>query len=177
MDWKILSESVEYENPWFKVLKKRVDTGLREEDWFLTNSNYNAVIIFPITQEGKIVFIKQFRLGAGKTVLELPAGFIDENESPEKAAVRECSEETGYEVEKTELIAELNVRESRTEDKDYVFVVKVGKQKTQKLEGSENIQTILLTPKEALEKTFNGEIKGAEYVATTLLCLLKKNLL
>lgn len=45
----------------------------------------------------RFVFIKQFRPPIGSEIFELPAGLIDENESPEDAAVREMKEETGLE--------------------------------------------------------------------------------
>ncbi|KAF7778916.1 hypothetical protein Agabi119p4_3261 [Agaricus bisporus var. burnettii] len=55
----------------------------------LINSKTNA---FPLST----VIIEQFRPPVGKYVVELPAGLIDEGESPETAAVRELEEETGF---------------------------------------------------------------------------------
>jgi len=45
------------------------------------------------------VIIEQYRPPVGKFVVELPAGLIDDGETPEKAAIRELREETGYEAE------------------------------------------------------------------------------
>ncbi len=45
---------------------------------------------------GKMVLVKQFRKAADKVLLEIPAGKIEKGESPEKTAVRELKEETGY---------------------------------------------------------------------------------
>ena len=52
--------------------------------------------IVPVTKEGDVVLVRQYRHGAGKITLEMPAGLVDLGESPAEAAVRECLEETGY---------------------------------------------------------------------------------
>lgn len=56
----------------------------------------NGVMILALRKDGKIILIKQYRHSVGSYTLELPAGQIDKNESPRKAAIRELYEETGY---------------------------------------------------------------------------------
>ena len=58
-----------------------------------------AVVILPLTEDGKILFVRQYRLGADKELLELPAELINDGEDPDPAAERELREETGYEGE------------------------------------------------------------------------------
>lgn len=55
-----------------------------------------AVAIIPITADGKILFVKQYRKPLEKTLLEIPAGKIEPNEAKEVTALRELEEETGY---------------------------------------------------------------------------------
>lgn len=55
-----------------------------------------AVAIIPITANGKIVFVKQYRKPLERALIEIPAGKIEPSEAPEVTAVRELEEETGY---------------------------------------------------------------------------------
>lgn len=60
-----------------------------------------GVVIYPILKEDpeKIVMIRQYRYPLGAYLYELPAGLIDEGETPDIAAVREMKEETGLDFE------------------------------------------------------------------------------
>jgi ADP-ribose pyrophosphatase len=55
-----------------------------------------AVSIIPITKDGKLVLVEQYRKALERTLIEIPAGKIDPGEEPEVTAVRELEEETGY---------------------------------------------------------------------------------
>lgn len=62
--------------------------------------NRVAVAIFALlhspTAPTRTIVIEQYRPPIGKTIIEFPAGLIDEGEGPEKTALRELAEETGY---------------------------------------------------------------------------------
>ena len=62
-----------------------------------TTSGGAALIIPRIVPDDAFILVRQFRPPAGKLILEFPAGLIDEGEDASAAAVRELSEETGYE--------------------------------------------------------------------------------
>jgi ADP-ribose pyrophosphatase len=54
-----------------------------------------SVVIVPVPEPGRVILIKQFRYPINKFLWECPAGSIDEGETPEQAARRECHEEIG----------------------------------------------------------------------------------
>ena len=62
-------------------------TVLETHDW---------VNIVALTPEGKILVVKQFRLGIQAVTTETPAGVMEKGEEPQAAAMRELEEETGY---------------------------------------------------------------------------------
>jgi ADP-ribose pyrophosphatase len=55
-----------------------------------------AVALIPITNEGKIILVKQYRKSLNRTLIEIPAGRIEVGEDPKITALRELEEETGY---------------------------------------------------------------------------------
>ena len=54
-----------------------------------------SVVLVPITDEGRLMLVRQYRHAIGRWVWELPAGSLKRGEDAEKAAVRECQEEIG----------------------------------------------------------------------------------
>jgi 8-oxo-dGTP pyrophosphatase MutT (NUDIX family) len=64
--------------------------------------------IVPVTRDGEIVMVRQYRHGAKDIVLEIPAGQVDPGERPAEAAERECLEETGYRARNAQLLIDVN---------------------------------------------------------------------
>jgi len=60
--------------------------------------------VIPLTADGRVVLVQQFRFGIEAETLEIPGGMCDPGESPEAAARRELREETGYEAASLEPI-------------------------------------------------------------------------
>ncbi len=66
-----------------------------------------AVCVVPVTDEGEIVLVRQYRYAIGRELLEIPAGKLDyRGEIPEEAALRELREETGAHCEKLTSLGE-----------------------------------------------------------------------
>lgn len=64
-----------------------------------------AVAIIAITEEGKMLLVRQYRYPLDKIIYEIPAGKLEPGENPDDSALRELEEETGHQCEKIERIA------------------------------------------------------------------------
>jgi ADP-ribose pyrophosphatase len=54
-----------------------------------------SVVMVPVPEPGYVILIRQYRYAVNAWLWELPAGSVDEGETPERAAIRECHEEIG----------------------------------------------------------------------------------
>src|SRR4029077_13985956 len=106
--WKTVSSERHFANAHLEVVTDRVRTpsGSLPRAWTIVHRKA-AVIIAPMTQDGKIVLIHQERIPIRTTIWEMPSGQIDgAQETVDQVALRELREEAGYELAKDgELIA------------------------------------------------------------------------
>ena len=66
------------------------------------------VNVVPVTNDGQVVMVRQYRIGADAITLEIPGGIVDPGESPAEAAARELLEETGYRAANVRPLGSLN---------------------------------------------------------------------
>ena len=63
-----------------------------------------TVAVLPLTPEGLVVVVAQYRPGPGRVVVSVPGGLVDRGETPEAAGARELLEETGYRAASLEVV-------------------------------------------------------------------------
>ena len=102
--WEVRETSTLFRNAHLEVLKEEVvpPGEHRIRRWTVVRRK-QAVVIAPVTDEGKFLLIHQARIPVRKFLWEFPAGQIDGNLNPDMAliretALRELTEETGYEL-------------------------------------------------------------------------------
>lgn len=110
-----------YRNPWcaFRVDEVELPDGVRIEYGVLESGGFVAVV--PVTDEGNVVLVRQWRQPAGSFSLELPGGGVDPGESPDEAAGRELFEETGYRAENPVHVTSVHTSPGRSTEVCHVF--------------------------------------------------------
>jgi 8-oxo-dGTP pyrophosphatase MutT (NUDIX family) len=111
--WETISSERHFANAHLEVVTDQVQTPTRSKPrWWTVVHRKAAVIIAPITRDGKIVLICQERIPIRTTIWEMPAGQIDNSvagvgdpghraaKKIEQVALRELREEAGYELAK-----------------------------------------------------------------------------
>ena len=97
---KILHEESKHLTNWleFTEIDYEDEAGHRRswEAVYRRSRNEAAIIVAQLRPSGKYILVRQFRPPTGGYVLEFPAGLVDSGETPAGAALRELSEETGY---------------------------------------------------------------------------------
>ena len=102
---KTISSTELIKTPIFRVTMDRaIDPDGFEINRAIVQHGGSAVVM-PIDDRKRVLLVRQYRLPAGKYLWELPAGRVDDGESPLQAARRELTEETGYRAKRWEKLA------------------------------------------------------------------------
>ena len=129
-----------------------------------------AVAMVPITDEGNIVMVEQFRYACGRPVLEIPAGKIDAGEKdPAAVAERELKEETGYTAEKVVLLGKINTSAAYSEEMISVYAMTGLTPGEQQLDEDEALNVIEMPFKEAYDMAAAGKLIDAKTIAALLM--------
>jgi len=128
LTWKILHSEYIHKGPWATLRTDKCempDGRIVDEYYVLEYPNWvNAVAI---TEDNKVLMVRQYRHAAGIVSLEIPGGVIDGDEKPEAAMRRELLEETGYQFDDIELIATVYANPSTANNHTYCYLAKGGK--------------------------------------------------
>lgn len=172
--WTTLDSKTVFDHRWYKVLQEKVEVapGKIYDDYFM-GIFPNIVLIVAITKDKKILLVRQYKHGAKKILLEVPAGYIDSKESPLAAAKRELLEETGYISNKwTKLGFYYSNPTKERGNGIYVFLAKNSRITGQsKPDDMENIEIQLIEIKDIAKMIKSNKIKVAGSVAAILLSL------
>ncbi|SDY89406.1 NUDIX domain-containing protein [Tindallia californiensis] len=96
MEEKTLKSHKIYEG---KIISLRIDTVELPDQKYSKREvveHSGAAAVIPMTKEGNVILVKQYRKPVESCLLEIPAGRLEQDEDPETCAKRELMEETGY---------------------------------------------------------------------------------
>lgn len=127
-----------------------------------------SAVVMPVDDKGRVLLEKQYRLPARDYLWEIPAGRMDEGETPLKAAKRELKEETGLSAKKWTRLLSLFMSPGFLAEKMHIYVAQELKQGKRDLMEDERIETNWFTPKQMNEMIKTGKIIDGKTIAAWL---------
>lgn len=177
--WILLDSKYVIQRPWatLRVDKLRLPNGNVKDEYYVLEYP-TWVNMIGITESNQVLFVRQYRHGAGKIMTELPAGVVEEGEKPEDAARRELLEETGYTFDTIEYICELYANPATSGNLTYTYLLTGGRKvQDQELDDSEDIEVVEMSIVESKQFLFNNELGQALHSAALFYSFQKLSLL
>ena len=148
LKWEIISSEYLFSDLWFKVRKDKCRTpGGKLVDPYYVYEFPTWVTALPVTEEGKIIMVRQYRHALGETCLEIPGGCVDQEDSNLESAIkRELLEETGYQFSSYDYLGKISANPSTNNNLMHMFLAMGGKKiGAQQLDGNEEIELELIS--------------------------------
>ena len=171
-EFKRLERKLAYQGKILKVYTDHVEVNGHESHWDYVHHNGGAAVV-PVTNEGKILMVRQWRNALDRYTLEIPAGALEKEEPAATCVARELEEETGYRSENIEWLITTNSWLAFTNEQVEIFVARDLVPAQQKFDEEESIELEEYTIEELKELIFKGIIKDSKTVAGLLAYALK----
>lgn len=173
MEPQDLTETVIGSEPIYKgrVVDLRVDT-VRLADGREAKrevvAHKGAVCVVALQEDGTVLLVRQFRLPAGKVLLEIPAGGLEPGEEPYDAALRELEEETGYRAATLRSLFACYLAPGYSSELIHTYLATDLTRTQTHFDDNENLELVVLPLEEAVAKVLEGEYDDAKTIAGLL---------
>jgi ADP-ribose pyrophosphatase len=127
-----------------------------------------AVVILPLLDDGRICFVRNYRVAVDETLIELPAGTLEPGEDPAETARRELAEETGYRAGRIEHLLSFFMSPGILDERMHFYLATSLQQGAAAPEPGEDIRPLLASFDEALQWVRQGRIRDAKSIAALL---------
>jgi ADP-ribose pyrophosphatase len=154
-----LNSRIIYKNPWIQVEQHEVEVRASRRRFPYTYlSSRPSVMVVALTDEGKIVLIRQYRYPRREFAYELPGGGTHGN-TPRQAAREELEQETGYQATRWAKAGEFVVYCGLSDEICHVFAASGLRRGKQSLEETEHMTVHEVSPKRLKSMIRNGEFR------------------
>ena len=166
---KFLESKVVFDGKLLKVFSDKVELPNGKETSREFIKHPGAVAVVPITQEGNIVLVRQYRYPVGKTMLEVPAGKLDIGEHPDACVLRELEEETGYVAQNVRKLTSIYTTPGFTDEVIHLYVAENLKLSKPRPDEDEFLDVEVYSKEEIREMLGDGRINDAKSMLALLL--------
>lgn len=166
--WKTIETKTTFKNGIFSIQE---DKCLKEDgsivEKYYTITRPNIAVVGAFTKEGKLIMVKQYRHPVKTTEIELPAGYLeDDDHKLAETATRELLEETGYKIARIEKLKESYASAGIMNNKVVFFIgFDAEKIKEPELDENEELELHLVSWEQAWEHMQKNEVKDLGSVA------------
>lgn len=167
-----LKTEVAFSTPWFDLLAKTMKPG--EAPYYsLRLQDYIAVVA--ITEEHRVLAVRQYRPAVEQYTIELPAGLVDAGETPEQTARRELLEETGYEAGGMEVLGPMLTDTGRLGNRIWTCVAG-GVRPAEGCVAESGIEVLSYSPRELGRGMAEGGFDHALHLAVVMMAVVRGKL-
>lgn len=171
--WERLSSERIFENPYFSLRadRLRLPDGAVKDPYYVIERD-DAVFVFPLTKDGEVVLVRQYRPAIERMELCLPAGLVEESEKPVEAAKRELREETGHGGGEWEEVVSLASSPGLKNNWAHVFLAR-GVEEVSDLDPDEfeRLEVVNVPLEKLKELVYSGDIVSSSGVAAIMVCM------
>ncbi|MCX8213174.1 MAG: NUDIX hydrolase [SAR202 cluster bacterium] len=128
-----------------------------------------AVAIVPFDDDGQVILVSQFRYPVGEQLLEVPAGIIEEGETPEQCADRELQEEIGYRAREMRSLGSFWTAPGFSDELMYAFVATGLEPSRLEPDEDEDITVVRVPVSRVREMIEASEIRDSKTIAALLM--------
>ena len=165
---KVLEHRLAYQGKILKIYDDLVEVNGRHTHWDLVHHN-GAAAVLPVTEDGRILMVRQYRHALGRFTLEIPAGKLDSPDEPMiECARRELEEETGYRSDDLEFLININTTVAFCDEFIGVFLARDLKKTQQHLDLDEDINVEAWELPDLLELIYTQKMTDSKTVAAIL---------
>ncbi len=172
---KCLQSELVYDCPVFKVFNDTVllPNGKKAARNKITHNGGSAVL--PITKEGNVILVEQYRYGISQITLEIPAGKLENGEDPAACALRELQEEVACSTKELISLGTIAVTPAYDSEIIYIYMAECDESGQQNLDEDEFLKLHKVPMERAVQMVLDGTITDAKtQIAILKVFALKK---